>query len=339
MVKGTRRRFAWIGLVLALVLAAGCVPVAPEAPSEGAMAEPKDVTLMLGWTPNTNYTGIYVAQEKGWYEEAGLNVEIVLPGQSDVHKVVGTGSADFGFSYQEGTTFARNEGVPVVSVAAIIQHNTSGFASRSGKGIATPTDMAGMRYGAFGSPVEYPTIDLLMQCEGASAESVEFIDIGWADFLSVTEADQVDFVWIFYGWAGIDAEVKGVELDIVMLKDYLACIPDYYTPILITSEAMIADEPETVHAFIGASARGYEFAIENPGEAADILLGANPDLDEALVRTSQDWLSQEYQAEAAQWGVQTAEVWQAYADFLMENGIIESFDAESAFTNEFLPER
>lgn len=341
MVKGTRRKFGWIGLVLVLVLAAGCVPVAPEAPSEGAMAEPKDVTLMLGWTPNTNYTGIYVAQEKGWYEEAGLNVEIVLPGQSDVHKVVATGQAHFGFSYQEGTTFARNEGVPIVSVAAIIQHNTSGFASRraQGKGLETPSDLAGMRYGAFGSPIEYPTLDLLMKCEGSSAESIEFIDIGWADFLSVTEADQVDFVWIFYGWGGINAEVQGIELDVVMLKDYLECIPDYYTPILIASEALIAEDPEMVGAFIGASARGYEFAIENPTEAADILLGANPDLDETLVRTSQDWLSKEYQAEAPQWGIQTTDVWQAYADFLVENGIIESFDAESAYTNDFLPER
>ena len=341
MRKRMRRSFLLIAALTALMIVSACVPVAPAATSEGTSAAPTDVTLMLGWTPNTNYTGIYVARDKGWYEEAGLNVEIVLPGQSDVHQVVGTGSAHFGFSYQEGTTFARNEGVPIVSVAAIIQHNTSGFASRSsaGKGITTPTAMAGMRYGAFGSPIEFPTIDLLMQCEGGSAEDIEFIDIGWADFLSVTEADQVDFVWIFYGWGGINAELQGVELDIVMLKDYLDCIPDYYTPILITNEAMIENDPETVRAFIEASARGYEFAIENPGDAADILLAANPDLNADLVRTSQDWLSKEYQADASQWGIQTGDIWQGYADFLMANGIIESFDAEAAYTNEFLPER
>ena len=94
----------------------------------------------------------------------------------------------------------------------------------------------------------------------------------------------------------------------------------------------------TVRAFVEASARGYEFAIENPAEAADILLEANPDLDAELVRTSQDWLSKEYQADASQWGIQTGDIWQGYADFLIENGIIESFDAESAYTNEFLPE-
>ncbi|MYC95982.1 MAG: ABC transporter substrate-binding protein [Caldilineaceae bacterium SB0661_bin_32] len=328
-----------IAMLMAVALATACVPVAPAAQSGDGSAALKDVTLLLDWTPNTNHTGIYVAQDKGWYEEAGLNVDIVIPGESDVHQVVGAGSADFGVSYQEGATFARVEGVPIVSVAAVIQHNTSGFASRSSAGIGGPTDLAGKRYGSFGSPIEYPTIDLLMKCAGGSAEDVEFIDVGWADFLSITEADQVDFAWIYYAWTGINAELQGIDLDIIMLKDYLECIPDYYTPILITSESMIASDPETVSAFVGATARGFEFAIENAAAAADILLAANPDLDADLVHASQEWLANEYRAEAAQWGIQTGEVWQAYADFLIDGGIIESFEGESAYTNEFLPEK
>lgn len=333
------RTMLLISIVTAVLLAAACVPVAPAAQSGDGSAALKDVTLLLDWTPNTNHTGIYVAQEKGWYQEAGLNVDIVIPGESDVHQVVATGSADFGVSYQEGTTFARVEGVPIVSVAAIIQHNTSGFASRSSAGIEQPADLAGKRYGSFGSPIEYPTIDLLMQCAGGgSAEDVVFIDVGWAEFLPITEADQVDFAWIYYAWTGINAELQGVDLNVIMLKDYLDCIPDYYTPILITSEAMIANDPETVRAFVGATARGFDFAIESPAEAADILLAANPDLGADLVRASQAWLANEYRAEAAQWGVQTGDVWQAYADFLIDGGIIESFDGEGAYTNEFLPE-
>ncbi len=333
------RTMLLISIVTAVLLAAACVPVAPAAQSGDGSAALKDVTLLLDWTPNTNHTGIYVAQERGWYQEAGLNVDIVIPGESDVHQVVATGSADFGVSYQEGTTFARVEGVPIVSVAAIIQHNTSGFASRSSAGIEQPADLAGKRYGSFGSPIEYPTIDLLMQCAGGgSAEDVVFIDVGWAEFLPITEADQVDFAWIYYAWTGINAELQGVDLNVIMLKDYLDCIPDYYTPILITSEAMIANDPETVRAFVGATARGFDFAIESPAEAADILLAANPDLGADLVRASQAWLANEYRAEAAQWGVQTGDVWQAYADFLIDGGIIESFDGEGAYTNEFLPE-
>ena len=339
MIERLSRTMFLIAILSAVTLAAACVPVAPAAQSGDESAALKDVTLLLDWTPNTNHTGIYVAQEMGWYEEAGLNVDIIIPGESDVHQVVGTGSADFGVSYQEGTTFARVEGVPIVSVAAVIQHNTSGFASRGRAGIEQPMDLAGKRYGSFGSPIEYPTIDLLMECAGGTAADVEFIDVGWADFLSITEADQVDFAWIYYAWTGINAELQGIDLNIIMLKDYLDCIPDYYTPILITSETMIANDPETVRAFVGATARGFEFAIESPAESADILLAANPDLDADLVHASQAWLANEYQAGAAQWGLQTADVWQAYADFLIGGGIIESFDGESASTNEFLPER
>ncbi|MEM7126490.1 MAG: ABC transporter substrate-binding protein [Chloroflexota bacterium] len=336
MKNSLSRKLLLIITLLVSSLIAACVPL-QQTEQSGESVALKDVTLMLDWTPNTNHTGLYVAQEMGWYEEAGLNVEIIIPGESDVHQVVGTGSADFGVSFQEGTTFARVEGVPIISIAAIIQHNTSGFASRSSAGIEGPTDLAGKRYGSFGSPIEFPTIDLLMQCQGGTADDVEFIDIGWADFLSVTEADQVDFAWIFYGWSGINAEQQGVELNIIMLKDYLECIPDYYTPILITNETLIADDPEMVRAFVTASAKGFEFAIENPGDAAEILLAANPDLDAELVQASQAWLANEYQAEAAQWGIQSGDIWQNYANFLIEHGIIESFDGESAFTNEFLP--
>ena len=315
---------------LAAVLLAAC----------GGASEPelKDVTLMLDWTPNTNHTGLYVAQAKGWYAEAGLNVEIVIPGETDVHQVVGTGSADFGVSYQEGLTFARVEGVPVVSVAAVIQHNTSGFASRGEKGINGPADLAGKRYGSFGSPIERPTIDLLMACTGGSGDTVEFVDIGWADFLSVTEADEVDFAWIFYGWDGINAELKGIDLNVVMLNDWQECVPDYYTPVIITGRQMIDEQPDVVEAFLSATTQGYEYAINNPEEAAEILLQAAPESDPDLIKASQEWLSDQYQADAERWGEQSDVVWQRYADWLFEEEMLaEPLDMSSAFSNDFLP--
>ena len=177
-----------------------------------------------------------------------------------------------------------------------------------------------------------------MKCNGdGTAEDIQFIDIGWADFLSVTEADQVDFAWIFYAWSGIGAELQGIDLDVIMLKDYTECIPDYYTPILITNEELIAGNPDMVKAFVGATSQGYQFAIENPSDAADMLLAANEDLDAELVQASQAWLAGEYQAEAARWGEQSADIWQNYTNFLAENDIIESFDTRDAYTNEFLP--
>ena len=322
------------------VILAGLVAACQSGAEQQAPAEPKQLTeveVMLDWVPNTNHTGLFVAQEKGWFEEAGLKVNIIQPGETAVEQVVGAGSADFGVSYQEAVTLARVEGVPIVSVAAVIQHNTSGFASRAEAGISRPKDFEGKAYGSFGSPVEQPMLALLMSCDGGDVSQVEFVDIGFADFLSVTERD-IDFAWIFYGWDGINAQLKGIDLNVVMLNEWQECVPDYYTPVIVTNEKMIQEQPDIVKAFVTATARGYEFAIANPDESSEILLKAAPENDPELIKASQKWLSEQYQADAAQWGLQDETVWQRYADWLLEQGILtKKLEATSAFSNEFLP--
>lgn len=101
---------------------------------------------------------------------------------------------------------------------------------------------------------------------------------------------------------------------------------------------MIDENPDVVAAFVQATARGYAYAIENPAESAAILLEAVPELDADLVNTSAEWLADQYMADALRWGQQSAEVWQGFTEFLIENGIIEGpFDTSEVFTNEFLP--
>ncbi|MCB0226936.1 MAG: ABC transporter substrate-binding protein [Anaerolineae bacterium] len=310
---------------------------ATSGEAQTAAQEPTAITVMLDWVPNTNHTGLFVAQEKGWYEENGLAVNIIQPGETGVEQAVASGSAEFGISYQEGVTMARAEEVPIVSIAAVIQHNTSGFASRAEEGIEGPQDFEGKTYGSFGSPVEKPILDLLMSCAGGDVEQVKFIDTGYADFLSITERD-VDFAWIFYGWDGINADLKGIDLNVVMLNDWQECVPDYYTPVIITNETLISEQPEIVEDFLAATARGYTFAIEHPDEAAEILLAAAPESDAELIKASQQWLSDQYQADAPQWGVQSDEVWQRYSDWLADQGILsKSIDGTAAFSNAFLP--
>ncbi len=296
------------------------------------------VTLMLDWVPNVNHTGIFVAQTLGYFEEAGLAVEIVQPGEVYAEQAVASGAADFGISFQEQVTLARADEVPLVSVAAIIQHNTSGFAARAGEGIATPADWGGLRYGSFGSPFEAPTLQALMACAGGDFGQLEIVETGFADPLALLSEKQIDLAWIFYGTQGVAAEQQGIALEVVMLADYGDCIPDYYTPVLITSEAVIAQNPERVRAFVGAVAQGYDYAIRNPQEAAAILLEQTPESGEALLEASQEWLSPRYQADAPRWGEQKLEVWQAYSEWMAAQGLIaEPIDAAAAFTNEFLP--
>lgn len=296
----------------------------------------KKVSVVLDWTPNTNHTGLYVAKEKGYFEKQGLDVDIIMPGEAGADQLVASGKADFGVGYQEGVTQARVQDVPIVSIAAIIQHNTSGFAAPKDKGITKPEDFEGKTYGGWGSPVEEAVMSSIMKQEGADVKKVNFVNMGDTDFFTAVKRD-IDFAWIFYGWTGIEAELRGEELDMMYVKDYSDKL-DYYTPVLTTSESHIEDDPDTVKAFLKAATEGYEYSIEHPDEAGKILLKEAPDLDEELVMKSQEWLAPKYKDDAERWGEQKAEVWKNYADWMFDNGLLDKkLDSQKAYTNEFLP--
>jgi ABC-type nitrate/sulfonate/bicarbonate transport system substrate-binding protein len=311
------------------VAMAACVPATPPTTK---------VTLMLDWVPNTNHTGLFVAREKSYFAAEGLDVEIIQPGEVFAEQAVASGVADFGVSFQEQVTLARADNVPLVSIAAVIQHNTSGFASRAVLNVQSAAQYAGLKYGSFGSPFEVPTLKALMECAGGDFSQLQIVETGFSDPLALLSTEQIDMAWIFYGWQGVQAEQQGVQLNYQMLADYAECIPDYYTPVIIASEKTIAERPAVVKAFMRAVSRGYTLAIENPTEAGEILLKAAPELDAKLVQASQTWLSPRYQAEAARWGEQEKSVWETYAAWMLTQGIIpQPLDAGQAFTNEFLP--
>lgn len=325
-------------LAMAVVALAACQSKEEPKKEEAAKDQLEKVTMVLDWTPNTNHTGLYVAQAQGFFEEQGLDVDIIQPGDAGADQLVASGKADFGISYQEGITLARTQGVPIVSIAAIIQHNTSGFAAPKEKGIASPKDFEGKTYGGWGSPIEKAVIETIMKADGGDVEKMAIINAGDADFFTMTEKD-VDFAWIYYGWTGVEAELRGKDIDMIYLTDYSEKL-DYYTPVLSTNEKMIDEKSDIVKKMVAAVAKGYEYAIENPEDAANILLVAAPDLSQDLVINSQKWLADKYQDDAEQWGVQKLDVWKNYADWMTENGVLEGdFDPEQAFTNEFLPKK
>lgn len=321
-------------LVMGLAVAAGCS--SGDKNAGGAGDDLQDVTVMLDWVPNTNHTGLYVALDKGWYRDEGLQVEIVQPTEGGTTQLVATGKAQFGVGYQEDVTQARAGDVPVVSIAAVIQHNTSGFASKRETGITRGREMEGKRYGGWGSPTEEAVLKAVVEGDGGDFSKVEILNIGTADFFTAIERD-IDFAWIYYGWTGIEAEQRGIQLNFLELRKLDDAL-DYYTPVLITSEKLIRENPDLVEKFMRATAKGYEFAIDHPEEAARILLKYAPELDEQLVLASQQYLSPRYRDDAARWGEQKAEVWERYARWMYERKLLpKMIEAEKAFTNEFLP--
>lgn len=331
-----KKKYSWLSLLLVVFVLVGCQsPVSEKTQGQ----ELKKISVMLDWTPNTNHTGLYVAKEKGYYREQGLDVEILQssePGQAA--QLTAADKVDFAVSYQEEVTNARAVDIPLVSLAAVIQHNTSGFASLKEALITRPQDLEGKSYGGWGSPAEQAVIKAVMQKDGADPLKVKLIDIGAADFFSVI-GKQVDFTWIFYGWTGIEAEVRNVPIDIIMLKDFHPAL-DYYTPVLITSEKKIRENPDLVKRFMAATSKGYEDSIKAPEEAAEILLTNAPELNRDLVIKSQKWLGSQYQADAPQWGWQKDEVWSRYAEWMLENNLLaKKIEPAQAFTNEFLPKK
>jgi ABC-type nitrate/sulfonate/bicarbonate transport system substrate-binding protein len=174
-----------------------------------------------------------------------------------------------------------------------------------------------------------------MACDGADVDELEFVDVGF-DVFPALIGGRVDIAWVFLAWDGIQAQNMGQPLDVIEL--YGSCVPDYYTPVLISGEKTIAERPELVRRFLKAASRGYEYAIAHPEEAAEILLKHSPESDPALVRPSQAWLSPRYQDDAAQWGVQNPGVWREFTTWMAENDLLaKEIDHNEAFTNEFLP--
>ncbi len=177
-----------------------------------------------------------------------------------------------------------------------------------------------------------------MKNAGGDFSELKIVETGFSDPLALIAAKQIDLAWIFYGWQGFQAQQQGIPLNVVMMKDYYNSVPDYYTPLVITSEDTIAKKPGLVKAFMKALSRGYDFSVKNPSQAAEILLDEVPELDSATVKASQNWISQQYQAEAPRWGEQKESVWQNYTDWLVREGILSTpISASASFTNQFLP--
>lgn len=299
-------------------------------------AAPAKAVLSLDWVPNTNHTGFYVALAKGWYSQEGIELEIQIPSDpAAALKQVAAGNTAFGVSFQEEVTIARANDIPVVSIAAILQHNTSAFAALASSGIASPRDFEDRTYASYGLPIERPILKSLMACDGADVERIEFVDVGFDAFPALL-GGRADIAWIFQGWDGMQAQLMGVALNITPL--YGSCVPDYYTPVIIAGEKTLADKPDLARRFLVATSKGYAYAAEHPEEAAEILLKHSPESDPALVRASQAWLSPRYRDDAPRWGEQSPQVWSRFADWMYAQELLpKAIDAAKAFSNDYLP--
>ena len=343
-------RHALSGALLALLVAmllAGCGSSAATT-AKGATGKPLDtVTLALDWTPNTNHTGVYVAMEKGWYQQQGIDLKLT-PYSSSIapETLVATGKADLAISFTESVTAARAVGQPLVSIAAIVQHNTSALVSLKGSGLDSVAKLAGKRYAGFGAPYEQPVIQQMLSCAGATSTSFQNVTTS-LDPIEALKSKQFDFAWVYQGWEVIQAQRAGVQLNVFPLLG--SCMPDYYSPVIVTSQHDITSRPDVLKRFLAATAQGYNYAIQHPKDAADLLIKGAPAGtfdDNGLVYASQDYLSAQYATGAKCWGQQTLDKWTNYPRFMYAHNAVQDAngnpittqpDYSAFFTNQFLP--
>lgn len=331
------KKFFAILLALVMVLSlAAC--------GGGDTGDLTEVTLCLDWTPNTNFTGLYAAQAQGWFEEAGLKLSIVQPPEDGATAICAAGQVEFAITAQDSvaSAFALETPLEVTAVAALLQHNTSGIISRAGEGMDRPAGLAGHTYSTWNTPTELAMMERVVTADGGDFSQVTLIPNNIVDEAGALREKQTDAIWIFYGWGGISAKLSGLDFDYFYFKDIDPAF-DYYTPIIVANNTFLKEHPDTARAFLAVAARGYEYAIEHPEEAAQMLIEGDDTGSlagsEELVKESQAWISSQYKAEEPRWGYIDPARWNAFYNWLNDNDLLERpIPENTGFSNDYLPQ-
>jgi len=352
-----------VGL-LAIALAAcgtGTTPTgpstaAPPTATPGAQATPapptatptpEPVRLALDWTPNTDHTGFYVAQAKGWYAAVGVELQILPYGNTAPETLMGAGQADCGISFQDSLTFAVAAGVPIKSVMAILQHTASAIGVLASSGITRPRQLDGRTYAGFGYPNEVPTLKAVIKADGGRGD-FKVVTLDSAAYEALY-SKQADFTIPFTAWEGVEATERGIPLRYFLFTDY--GFPDFYQVVLACSNDWLAGHADLAKRFVGATVQGFQYAVSNPDDAAAILIAQNPGVFDANPKLPVD--SARYLAKGGYYvdadgkvGTQTLGEWTGYSKFLFDQGLLTDAagkpvttapDYGSLFTSEFLP--
>ncbi|MBR1811124.1 MAG: ABC transporter substrate-binding protein [Clostridia bacterium] len=328
--------------ILCIVLTAALLFSLAACAGKKEVKELTKITFALDWTQNTNHTGLYVAKEKGYFEDAGLDVEIVYVDGNSSTQLVASGWAPFGIEAQDtlAAAYTADEPLGITAIATILQHNTSGIISRKGDGVTSAKGLEGKRYSTWDSPIELAMLKTLVEKDGGNWDNVTLIPNTITDEPGALSANQTDAIWVFYGWGCINAAVQGFDYDWFFFKDIDSTF-DYYTPLIIGNDAYMAANPQQTKDFLAAVKKGYEFAAKHPKEAAEILIASDTDGvlkgAETLVMQSQEWLSKEYISDADAWGYIDPQRWDAFYDWLNDTGLLgKELPHGTGYTNDYL---
>lgn len=323
---------------LATLAAAGAAIVLPFAGRRVSGAQDlAQVSVALDWYPNANHAGLFLGQERGYFAAEGLDVNLYTPSDpTAVLQTVGAGRDTFGISYQTDVLLARAQGVPVVSIAALVQHPLLSVMFLQEAGIARPRDLVGKTVGYPGIPSQEAILATMLETDGAALSDVRLINIEF-NLVPALISGRVDAVMGAY-WTHetILAEREGYAVAILRVEEW--GVPDYYELVMVTNEETVVNQPELVTAFLRALQRGYEAAIADPQAALDALVAAYPGTDRAVEEEGLRLLVPVWTNEVPIFGTQTPERWEAHANWMKERGLIpDDLDVGRAYTTALLP--
>jgi len=317
-----RRVAAPLAAVLAAVALSAC---------GGDGAEPgasQEATLVLDFQPNAVHAGIYAALADGEYADAGVDLVLREPSAStDAPKLLETGRAEFAILDIHDLGLARERGLDLVGVAAIVQRPLAAVIAGDAREIEEPGDLAGKTVGVTGLPSDDAVLDAVLEAGGVEAGEVKRITIGF-DSVAALSAGRVDAATAFWNAEGVVLRRLGVRTRELRVDDHGA--PPYPELVLATSAETLAEQPDLVDAVVEATTAGYRSAVDDPFAALGALLDAVPELDGD---EQADQLDALLEADAfTPPGELSRPALERWARWDVEHGILERpADAEAAF--------
>ena len=317
------KRFICLLLVCAMLLC-GCGASAGDNETSGL----KELDVVLDWYPNALHAFLYVAIEKGYYEEEGLKVNIRFPSNAnDAISLVAAGQADIGLYYQQDVIQARaQQDVPVKSIGAVVQGPLNIVLSLKEKGITSAGDLVGKTIGYAGTELSEALIRSIMQYVGADYSDVTMIDVGFDLMSSMTTGNVDATIGCLVNHEVPQMEEEGFSVNWFDLDDY--GVPTYYEGIFLASDETIANDSETLQAFLRASAKGFADMKADPEAALATLLAnqnaENFPLSETVERKSMGVLIPMMETADAAFLSQSDACWQENIDWMLEQGLIDA---------------
>jgi putative hydroxymethylpyrimidine transport system substrate-binding protein len=286
--------------------------------------ELKEVDVLLDWYPNAVHSFLYAAEEQGYFEEAGLKVNLITPaGTDDGIKLVASNQADLAISYPKQIILARGEDIPVKSVGAIVRSSLNQLMVNKDAGIKTLKDLEGEKIGYPSFDIDKETVMAMVSEAGGDPSKIEFVDVGY-ELMAAIQTKRVDgIIGGFINHEKILLEKEGIQLDTFNPSDF--GVPNNYELAFIASDDGIKNNNETIQAFLNAAKKGFEYTKSNPDKALELVLNVqneNFPLDSEIEKESLEILMPLMENENEKFLSQDEENWTKNAKWLKEKKLL-----------------